>query len=128
MFNRGPKVSFVCSRALHQVTARDSRARHNVSGCRDVQVHVFDLAENKHEAMCDQKVVRKSKLTHIAFNPDPESAVVLVSDDGDHFQDKIIKLEEDKSSLHTNRFVTFGIGVLLLLLLLVVLLQGMTLL
>ena len=81
MFNRGPKVSFVCSRALHQVTARDSRARHNVSGCRDVQVHVFDLAENKHEAMCDQKVVRKSKLTHIAFNPDPESAVVLVSDD-----------------------------------------------
>lgn len=81
MFNRGPKVSFVCSRALHQVTARDSRARHNVSGCRDVQVHVFDRAENKHEAMCDQKVVRKSKLTHIAFNPDPESAVVLVSDD-----------------------------------------------
>ena len=44
-------------------------------------MHVFDLAENKHEAMCDQKVVRKSKLTHIAFNPDPESAVVLVSDD-----------------------------------------------
>ena len=30
----------------------------------DGKVHVFDLAENKHEPMCDQKVVRKSKLTH----------------------------------------------------------------
>ena len=47
----------------------------------DGKVHVFDLAENKHEAMCDQKVVRKSKLTHLAFNPNPNSAVLLVSDD-----------------------------------------------
>lgn len=44
-----------------------------------VQVHVFDLAENKHEPMCDQKVVRKSKLTHISFNP--KEPILLVGDD-----------------------------------------------
>jgi dynein intermediate chain 1 len=45
----------------------------------DGKVHVFDLAENKHEPMCDQKVVRKSKLTHVAFNP--KQPLLLVGDD-----------------------------------------------
>jgi len=47
----------------------------------DGKVHVFDLAENKNEAMCEQKVVRKAKLTRIAFNPDPDNPVLLVGDD-----------------------------------------------
>jgi len=47
----------------------------------DGKVHVFDLAENKHEPMCDQKVVRKSKVTKVAFNPNPESAILIVGDD-----------------------------------------------
>jgi len=47
----------------------------------DGKVHVFDLAENKHEPMCDQKVVRKSKVTHVAFNPDPTSPILLYGDD-----------------------------------------------
>lgn len=38
-------------------------------------------AENKHEPMCDQKVVRKSKVTHVAFNPDPTSPILLYGDD-----------------------------------------------
>ena len=45
----------------------------------DGKVHVFDLAENKHEPMCDQKVVRKSKLTHVVFNP--KQPLLLVGDD-----------------------------------------------
>ena len=45
----------------------------------DGKVHVFDLAENKHEPMCDQKVVRKSKLTHVRFNP--KEPIMLVGDD-----------------------------------------------
>ncbi len=42
-------------------------------------MHVFDLNENKHEAMCDQKVVKKAKLTHLAFNP--VEPILLVGDD-----------------------------------------------
>ena len=40
---------------------------------------MFDLNENKHEAMCDQKVVKKAKLTHLAFNP--VEPILLVGDD-----------------------------------------------
>jgi len=42
-------------------------------------VHVFDLAQNKLEPMCEQKVVRKSKLTRVCFNA--KEPVVLVGDD-----------------------------------------------
>jgi len=45
----------------------------------DGKVHVFDLAENKHEPMCDQKVVRKSKLTHVRFNQ--REPLLLIGDD-----------------------------------------------
>lgn len=34
----------------------------------DGKVHVFDLSTNKHDPICIQKVVKKSKLTHIIFN------------------------------------------------------------
>jgi len=45
----------------------------------DGKVHVFDLNENKHEPLCEQKVVKRAKLTHVCFNPtDP---VILVGDD-----------------------------------------------
>ncbi|TYZ59344.1 hypothetical protein PybrP1_008524 [[Pythium] brassicae (nom. inval.)] len=45
----------------------------------DGKVHVFDLAENKNEPLCEQKVVKRAKLTHVAFNAhDP---IVLVGDD-----------------------------------------------
>jgi dynein intermediate chain 1 len=45
----------------------------------DGKVHVFDLTENKHEPLCEQKVVKKAKLTHISFNrSDP---VLVVGDD-----------------------------------------------
>jgi hypothetical protein len=56
---------------------RASVMRANATDC--VQVHVFDLAENKHEPLCDQKVVRKSKLTHCAFNN--TQPLLLVGDD-----------------------------------------------
>ena len=45
----------------------------------DGKVHVFDLSENKHEPMCDQKVVKKAKLTHIRFNP--VEPIIIVGDD-----------------------------------------------
>eukprot|EP00341_Mesodinium_pulex_P012750 CAMPEP_0116903226 /NCGR_PEP_ID=MMETSP0467-20121206/10598_1 /TAXON_ID=283647 /ORGANISM="Mesodinium pulex, Strain SPMC105" /LENGTH=677 /DNA_ID=CAMNT_0004577441 /DNA_START=13 /DNA_END=2046 /DNA_ORIENTATION=+ len=45
----------------------------------DGKVHVFDLAENKHEPLCEQKVVKRAKLTHVFFNQsDP---ILIVGDD-----------------------------------------------
>ncbi len=34
----------------------------------DGLVHFYDLSVNRHERICYQKVVKKSKLTHIAFS------------------------------------------------------------
>ena len=45
----------------------------------DGKVFVYDLNENRHEPVCEQKVVRKAKLTKIAFNP--RLPVLLVGDD-----------------------------------------------
>ena len=44
-----------------------------------LQVHVYDLAENKHDALCQQKVVKKAKLTKISFNP--KHPILIVGDD-----------------------------------------------
>jgi len=48
----------------------------------DGKLHVYDLNENKSEPMCEQKVVRKAKLTKIAFNLQGKQApMILVGDD-----------------------------------------------
>lgn len=45
----------------------------------DGKVHVFDLAENKHEALCSQLITKKASLSSIKFNSnDP---VLIVADD-----------------------------------------------
>lgn len=45
----------------------------------DGKLRVYDLNCNKHEPLGDTKVIKKAKLTHVAFNP--EEPVVLVGDD-----------------------------------------------
>ena len=45
----------------------------------DAKVHVFDLNVNKIEPLCEQKVVRKAKLTKVVFNP--VEPIILVGDD-----------------------------------------------
>ena len=45
----------------------------------DGKVHVFDLSVNKHEPLCEQKVVKRAKLTHIEFNA--HEPLILVGDD-----------------------------------------------
>ena len=53
-----------------------------------LQVHVFDLFQNKHEALCEQKIVKRAKLTHICFNrADP---IIIAGDD--HGQVHSLKL------------------------------------
>lgn len=43
------------------------------------QVHVFDLQQNKYEAVCVQSVAKKGHLTHIAFNT--KLPLIVVGDD-----------------------------------------------
>ena len=45
----------------------------------DGKVHVFDLAVNKHEPLCEQKVVKRAKLTHVNFNQ--TEPILIVGDD-----------------------------------------------
>eukprot|EP00636_Phaeomonas_parva_P014783 CAMPEP_0118873914 /NCGR_PEP_ID=MMETSP1163-20130328/15537_1 /TAXON_ID=124430 /ORGANISM="Phaeomonas parva, Strain CCMP2877" /LENGTH=680 /DNA_ID=CAMNT_0006809237 /DNA_START=42 /DNA_END=2084 /DNA_ORIENTATION=+ len=45
----------------------------------DGKVHVFDLSENKHEPLCEQKVVKRAKLTHVQFNS--QEPIIIVGDD-----------------------------------------------
>ncbi|XP_032232200.1 dynein intermediate chain 2, ciliary isoform X2 [Nematostella vectensis] len=44
----------------------------------DGKIHVYDLNVNKYEPLCEQSVVakKKSKLTHLAFNPDHPILIV----------------------------------------------------
>ena len=45
----------------------------------DGRVSVFDLAQQKHKPMCQQKIVKKARLTKVAFNP--KHPILLVGDD-----------------------------------------------
>jgi len=47
----------------------------------DGKVHIFDLNENKNEPYCEQKAVRKAKLTKVAFNPKSNVPIIAVGDD-----------------------------------------------
>lgn len=49
--------------------------------CTFSQVHVYDLNVNKYEPVCEQVVAqkKKTKLTHIAFNP--VHPILIVGDD-----------------------------------------------
>ncbi|CAL8085872.1 unnamed protein product [Calicophoron daubneyi] len=56
----------------------------------DGRVHVYDLSINKYESLCNQLVVpkKKTKLTHLAFNP--KYSIIVVGDD--HGQITSLKL------------------------------------
>jgi len=45
----------------------------------DGKVHVFDLAENKHEPLCQQKVAKRAKSTNVCFNH--QDPILIVGDD-----------------------------------------------
>ncbi|CAH8842099.1 unnamed protein product [Trichobilharzia szidati] len=63
----------------------------------DGRVHVYDLSINKYEPLCNQLVVakKKTKLTHIAFNP--KYSIIIVGDD--HGQVNSLKLSPNLRKL-----------------------------
>jgi hypothetical protein len=37
--------------------------------CSDSKLYIYDLKRDKHSYICDQKIVKRMKPTHVAFNP-----------------------------------------------------------
>lgn len=74
-----PVMSFDLGNAVGDVFWAPYSATVFAAVTNDGKVHVFDLAENKHEPLCEQKVVKKSKLTHVCFNK--QDPIILVGDD-----------------------------------------------
>jgi dynein intermediate chain 1 len=44
------------------------------------KVNVYDLHANKHEQLCEQKIVKKNKCTHVTFSG--RAPILLVGDSG----------------------------------------------
>ena len=57
------------------------------------------MAENKHEPLCEQKIYKRVRLTHITFNQsDP---IIIVGDD--HGQVHLLKLSPNLRKIHEPR-------------------------
>jgi dynein intermediate chain 1 len=77
--NPHPILSFDIGNAVGDVAWAPYSSTVFAAVTSDGKVHVFDLAENKHEPLCEQKVVKRAKLTHVCFNQsDP---ILIVGDD-----------------------------------------------
>lgn len=74
-----PVMSFDLGNAVGDVAWSPYSATVFASVTSDGKVHVFDLLENKHEPLCEQKLVKRAKLTHVAFNVSEH--IVIVGDD-----------------------------------------------
>eukprot|EP00126_Sphaerothecum_destruens_P015254 Sdes_comp9191_c0_seq1m663 len=74
-----PIYSFDLNNAVGEVAWAPYSSTTFAAATSDGKVHVFDLNQNKYEAICEQAVVRKAKLTHIAFNP--YYPILIVGDD-----------------------------------------------
>mmetsp|Transcript_22365 Transcript_22365/g.26943 ORF Transcript_22365/g.26943 Transcript_22365/m.26943 type:complete len:668 (+) Transcript_22365:178-2181(+) len=74
-----PVISFDLNNSIGDVAWAPYSSTVFAAVTSDGKVHVFDLSENKHEPMCEQKIVRKAKLTKVAFNK--KHPIILVGDD-----------------------------------------------
>lgn len=77
--NPQPVLSFDLGNAVGDVAWSPYSSTVFAAVTSDGKVHVFDLAENKHEPLCEQKVVKRAKLTHVQFNR--SSPIIIVGDD-----------------------------------------------
>lgn len=64
----------------------------------DGRVHIFDLAQNKREPLCCQKVVKKARLTKVSFNSN--DYILIVGDDRGSVHS--LKLSPNLRQIHTS--------------------------
>lgn len=84
--NRNPVMSFDLAQAIGDVawapyssTTFAAITSDSPSAPTSGVVHIYDLSINRNERICEQKVVKRAKLTHVAFNS--VEPIVIVGDD-----------------------------------------------
>merc|ERR1712046_161261 len=77
--SRTPVMSFDLAQAIGDVAWAPYSSTTFAAITSDGIVHIYDLSVNRNEKICSQKVVKKAKLTHVAFNS--VEPIVIVGDD-----------------------------------------------
>mmetsp|Transcript_89499 Transcript_89499/g.231030 ORF Transcript_89499/g.231030 Transcript_89499/m.231030 type:complete len:665 (+) Transcript_89499:111-2105(+) len=84
--NRSPVMSFDLAQAIGDVawapyssTTFAAITSDGPSAPTSGVVHIYDLSINRNERICEQKVVKRAKLTHVAFNS--VEPIIIVGDD-----------------------------------------------
>merc|ERR1719401_2417509 len=77
--NRTPVMSFDLAQAIGDVAWAPFSSTTFAAITSDGVVHIYDLHVNRNERICYQKVVKRAKLTHVAFNS--SEPIVIVGDD-----------------------------------------------
>jgi dynein intermediate chain 1 len=77
--NRTPVMSFDLAQAIGDVAWAPFSSTVFAAITSDGIVHVYDLHVNRNERVCYQKVVKRAKLTHVAFNN--IEPIIIVGDD-----------------------------------------------
>lgn len=78
-FQRSALMSFDLAQAVGDVAWAPYSSTAFVAVTSDGVAHVYDLDVNRNERVCYQKIVKKAKLTHVAFNDC--FPVILIGDD-----------------------------------------------
>merc|ERR1711907_327589 len=77
--NRTPVMSFDLAQAIGDVAWAPLSSTPFAAITSDGTVHIYDLSVNRNERICCQKVVKRAKLTHVAFNN--AEPIIIVGDD-----------------------------------------------
>jgi dynein intermediate chain 1 len=76
---KNPIISFDLGNAVGDVCWSPYSSTVFAAVTNDGKVYVFDLAQNKHEPLCEQRVLKRAKLTRICFNE--RFPIIIVGDD-----------------------------------------------
>ena len=76
---RHPIMSFDLGNAVGDISWSPYSSTVFAAVTGDGKVHVFDLSVNKKEALCQQKVIKKARLTQVRFNA--KDYILIVGDD-----------------------------------------------
>merc|ERR1719248_433526 len=77
--NKTPVMSFDLAQSIGDVAWAPLSSTTFAAITSDGVVHIYDLSVNRNERICYQRVVKRAKLTHVAFNS--AEPIIIVGDD-----------------------------------------------
>ncbi|XP_006814057.1 dynein intermediate chain 2, ciliary-like [Saccoglossus kowalevskii] len=108
MYTKGPMFTFDLGSSVGDVAWAPYSSTVFAAVTADGKVFVYDLNVNKYEPICEQAVVqkKKTKLTHIAFNP--SQPTIIVGDDRGHITSlklspNLRKMPKEKKGMETQK-------------------------